>query len=188
MSSAVAVVRPSGRMCWKESLSGIGEAVLGEQVGRGLLHTKASTVALFVLPKIGFYEDFRYLRQNLFDVTQHMVMSLPENLRHLQAGDGGDREAPAKKAPCGWLGHTHRAEDETEERKLAISGLGAAKAAWPQGGPHRGRVSMIWNPLSSMSALRRSRSASGSNPIATRPSCGEGSRPWRAGSPGASLV
>lgn len=136
MSSAVAVVRLSGRMCWKESLSGIGEAVLGEQVGRGLLHTKASTVALFVLPKIGFYEDFRYLRQNLFDVTQHMVMSLPENLRHLQAGDGGDREAPAKKAPCGWLGHTHRAEDETEERKLAISGLGAAKAAWPQGGPH----------------------------------------------------
>ena len=48
-----------------------------------------------------------------------------------------------KKAPCGWLGHTHRAEDEAEERKPVENGFGAAKAAWPQGGPHRGRVSMI---------------------------------------------
>ena len=48
-----------------------------------------------------------------------------------------------KKAPCGWLGHTHRAEDESEERKPVENGLGAVKAAWPQGGPHRGRVSMI---------------------------------------------
>lgn len=104
---------------------------------------KACLIRGFVLPKIGFYEDFRLLRQKLLDVTQHMVMSLPENLRHLQAGDGGDREGPAKKAPCGWLGHTHRAEDEAEERKPVENGLGAAKAAWPQGGPHRGRVSMI---------------------------------------------
>ena len=92
-----------------------------------------------------------------------------------------------KKAPCGWLDHTHRAEDETEERKLVISGLGAAKAACP-GWAHRGRVSMIWTTLSIMSALRRSRPASGSNRIVILPSCGEGSRPWRAGSPGASLV
>ena len=188
MSSAVAVVRLSGRMCWKESLSGIGEAVLGEEVGLDHLCPEAPSHGILNDPKIGFDEDFRYLRQNVFDFTQHMVMPLPENFRHLQAGDGGNREGPAKKAPCGWLGHTHRAEDETEERKLAISGLGAAKAAWPQGGPHRGRVSMIWTPLSIMSALRRSRPASGSNRIATLPSCGEGSRPWRAGSPGASLV
>ena len=104
---------------------------------------KACLIRGFVLPKIGFYEDFRLLRQKLLDVTQHMVMSLPGNFRHLQAGDGGDREGPAKKAPCGWLGHTHRAEDEAEERKPVENGLGAVKAAWPQGGPHRGRVSMI---------------------------------------------
>lgn len=104
---------------------------------------KASTVARFILLKIQFYEDFRLLRQKLLDVTQHISMLLPENLRHLQSGDGGNREGPAKKAPCGWLGHTHRAEDEAEERKPVENGLGAAKAAWPQGGPHRGRVSMI---------------------------------------------
>lgn len=166
MSSAVAAVRLSGRMCRKESLSGIGEAVLGEEVGLDHLCPEAPSHGIindlkiefdedfrhlrqsrlirgFVLPKIGFYEDFRYLRQNVFDFTQHMVMPLPENLRHLQSGDGGNREGPAKKAPCGWLGHTHRAEDEAEERKPVENGLGAAKAAWPQGGPHRGRVSMI---------------------------------------------
>lgn len=71
---------------------------------------KAGMIALFVFLKIGFYEDFRYLRQNLFDVTQHMVMPLPENLRHLQAGDGGDREGPAKKKPHadGWAIRTGR--------------------------------------------------------------------------------
>lgn len=53
-----------------------------------------------------------------------MVMPLPENLRHLQSGDGGNREGPAKKAPCGWLGHTHRAKDEAEERKPVENGLG----------------------------------------------------------------
>lgn len=98
---------------------------------------KASLIRGFVLPQIGFYEDFRLLRQKLLDVTQHMVMSLPGNLRHLQAGDGGDREGPAKKAPCGWLGHAHRAEDKTVERPLAISGLGAARAAWSRGGEQR---------------------------------------------------
>lgn len=104
---------------------------------------KASTVARFILLKIQFYEDFRLLRQKLLDVTQHISMLLPENLRHLQSGDGGNREGPAKKAPCGWLGHAHRAEDKTVERRLAISGLGAARAAWPQGGANRGSVSMI---------------------------------------------
>lgn len=131
----------------------------------------------FIAPKIEFYGDFRCLRHNLLDITQHIVMPLPENLRHLQAGDGVDREGPAKKAPCGWLDHTHRAEDETEEGKLAISGLGAAKAACP-GWAHRGRVSMIWTTLSIMSALRRSRPASSSNRIATLPSSREGKRPW----------
>lgn len=188
MSSAVAAVRLSGRMCRKESLSGIGEAVFGEKVGRNLLHPEAYLVFGFIARKISCHEGSGQTGQNTGNILHHIVMPLPENLRHLQAGDGGNREGPAKKAPCGWLGHTHRAEDETEERKLAISGLGAAKAAWPQGGPHRGRVFMIWTTLSIMSALRRSRPASGSNRIATLPSCGEGSRPWRAGSPGASLV
>ena len=165
----------------------------------------------FIASKIGFNEDLRRLRQSLpntrLRIPQNLVLRIfqvvaPKCTRchaahcrvssrkfpPLAAGDGGNREGPAKKAPCGWLGHTHRAEDETEERKLAISGLGAAKAAWPQGGSNKGRVSMIWNPLSIMSALRRSRPTSGSNRIATLPSCGEGSRPWRAGSPGASLV
>lgn len=68
----------------------------------------------FIAPKIEFYGDFRCLRHNLLDITQHIVMPLPENLRHLQAGDGGDREGPAKKAPCGWPGHAHRAENEAE--------------------------------------------------------------------------
>lgn len=145
--------------------------------GRGIIPPTASPVLGFILLKIEFYGDFRCLRHNLLDITQHIVMPLPENLRHLQAGDGGDREGPAKKAPCGWLDHTHRAEDETEEGKLAISGLGAAKAACP-GWAHRGRVSMIWTTLSIMSALRRSRPASSSNRIATLPSSREGKRPW----------
>lgn len=164
-------------MCWKGSLFGIGEAVLGEEVGLDHLCPEASSHGIINDLKIEFDEYFRYLRQNLLDVTQHIVMPLPENLRHLQAGDGGDREGPAKKAPCGWLDHTHRAEDETEEGKLAISGLGAAKAACP-GWAHRGRVSMIWTTLSIMSALRRSRPASSSNRIATLPSSREGKRPW----------
>lgn len=164
-------------MCWKGSLFGIGEAVLGEEVGLDHLCPEAPSHGIINDLKIEFDEYFRYLRQNLLDVTQHIVMPLPENLRHLQAGDGGDREGPAKKAPCGWLDHTHRAEDETEEGKLAISGLGAAKAACP-GWAHRGRVSMIWTTLSIMSALRRSRPASSSNRIATLPSSREGKRPW----------
>lgn len=211
MSSAVAAVRLSGRMCRKESLSGIGEAVLGEEVGLDHPCPEAPSHGILNDPKIGFDEDFRRLRQSLpntrLRIPQNLVLRIFQVLAPkctrchavhchvasrkfppLAAGDGGNREGPAKKAPCGWLGHTHRAEDETEERKLAISGLGAAKAAWPQGGSNKGRVSMIWNPLSIMSALRRSRPASGSNPIATLPPCGEGSRPWRAGSPGASLV
>ena len=65
---------------------------------------KACLIRGFVLPKIGFYEDFRLLRQKLLDVTQHMVMSLPGNFRHLQAGDGGDREGPAKKSPMRMAG------------------------------------------------------------------------------------
>lgn len=164
-------------MCWKGSLFGIGEAVLGEEVGLDHLCPEAPSHGIINDLKIEFDEYFRYLRQNLLDVTQHIVMPLPENLRRLQAGDGGDREGPAKKAPCGWLDHTHRAEDETEEGKLAISGLGAAKAACP-GWAHRGRVSMIWTTLSIMSALRRSRPASSSNRIATLPSSREGKRPW----------
>lgn len=165
----------------------------------------------FIASKIGFNEDFRRLRQSLpntrlrtpqnwvlrrFQVVASKTARCHATYGHvasrkfspLAAGDGGNREGPAKKALCGWLGHAHRAEDKTVERRLAISGLGAAKAAWPQGGPHRGRVFMIWTTLSIMSALRRSRPASGSNRIATLPSCEEGSRPWKAGSPGASLV
>ncbi len=164
-------------MCWKGSLFGIGEAVLGEEVGLDHLCPEAPSHGIINDLKIEFDEYFRYLRQNLLDVTQHIVMPLPENLRHLQAGDGGDREGPAKKAPCGWLDHTHRAEDEAEERKPVENGLGAAKAACP-GWAHRGRVSMIWTTLSIMSALRRSRPASSSNRIATLPSSREGKRPW----------
>lgn len=165
MSSAVAVVRLSG-----ESLSGIGEAVLGEEVGldhpcpeapsHGILNDpkigfdedfrrlrqKLPAIRLHA-SKIGFNEDFRRLRQNVFDFTQRMVMPLPENLRHLQSGDGGNREGPAKKAPCGWLGHTHRAENEAEGMEAGRKRLRAARAAWPQGGANRGSVSMIGTPL-----------------------------------------
>lgn len=90
---------------------------------------KASTVARFILLKIQFYEDFRLLRQKLLDVTQHISMLLPENLRHLQSGDGGNREGPAKKAPCGWLGHTHRAENEAEGMEGQSSCWAASMAA-----------------------------------------------------------
>lgn len=83
----------------------------------------------FIASKIGFNEDFRRLRQNVFDFTQHMVMPLPENLRHLQSGDGGNREGPAKKAPCGWLGHTHRAENEAEGMEGQSSCWAASMAA-----------------------------------------------------------
>lgn len=65
---------------------------------------KACLIRGFVLPKIGFYEDFRLLRQKLLDVTQHISMLLPENFRHLQAGDGGNREGPAKKSPMRMAG------------------------------------------------------------------------------------
>lgn len=104
MSSAVAAVRLSGRMCWKESLSGIGEAVLGEEVGLDHLCPEAPSHGILNDPKIGFYEDFRLLRQKLLDVTQHISMLLPENFRHLQAGDGGNREGPAKKSPMRMAG------------------------------------------------------------------------------------
>lgn len=120
----------------------------------------------FIASKIGFNEDLRRLRQSLpntrlrtpqnwvlrrFQVVASKTARCHATYGHvasrkfppLAAGDGGNREGPAKKAPCGWLGHTHRAEDEAEERKPVENGLGAAKAAWPQGGPHRGRVSMI---------------------------------------------
>ena len=65
MSSAVAVVRLSGRMCRKESLSGIGEAVLGEEVG--LVHPcpEAPSHGILNDPKIGFDKDFSCLRQSL---------------------------------------------------------------------------------------------------------------------------
>lgn len=92
-------------------------------------YVKASTVARFILLKIQFYEDFRLLRQKLLDVTQHISMLLPENLRHLQSGDGGNREGPAKKAPCGWLGHTHRAENEAEGMEGQSSCWAASMAA-----------------------------------------------------------
>lgn len=129
MSSAVTVVRLSGRMCRKESLSGIGEAVLGEEVGLDHPCPEAPSHGILNAPKIGFDEDFKRLRQNVFDFTQHMVMPLPENLRHLQSGDGGNREGPAKKAPCGWLGHTHRAENEAEGMEGQSSCWAASMAA-----------------------------------------------------------
>lgn len=120
----------------------------------------------FIASKIGFNEDFRRLRQSLpntrlrtpqnwvlrrFQVVASKTARCHATYGHvasrkfspLAAGDGGNREGPAKKAPCGWLGHAHRAEDKTVERRLAISGLGAARAAWPQGGANRGSVSMI---------------------------------------------
>lgn len=104
---------------------------------------KACLIRGFVLPKIGFYEDFRLLRQKLLDVTQHMVMSLPGNFRHLQLVTAGTGKARQKKPHAdGWAMRTGR-EDKTVERRLAISGLGAARAAWPQGGANRGSVSMI---------------------------------------------
>lgn len=90
---------------------------------------KNCPVARFILLKIQFYEDFRLLRQKLLDVTQHISMLLPENLRHLQSGDGGNREGPAKKAPCGWLGHTHRAENEAEGMEGQSSCWAASMAA-----------------------------------------------------------
>lgn len=90
---------------------------------------KACLIRGFVLPKIGFYEDFRLLRQKLLDVTQHISMLLPENFRHLQAGDGGNREGPAKKAPCGWPGHAHRAENEAEGMEGQSSCWAASMAA-----------------------------------------------------------
>lgn len=129
MSSAVAAVRLSGRMCWKESLSGIGEAVLGEEVGLDHLCPEAPSHGILNDPKIGFYEDFRLLRQKLLDVTQHISMLLPENFRHLQAGDGGNREGPAKKAPCGWPGRAHRAENEAEGMEGQSSCWAASMAA-----------------------------------------------------------
>lgn len=129
MSSAVAVVRLSGRMCRKESLSGIGEAVLGEEVGLDHPCPEAPSHGILNDPKIGFYEDFRLLRQKLLDVTQHISMLLPENFRHLQAGDGGNREGPAKKAPCGWPGHAHRAENEAEGMEGQSSCWAASMAA-----------------------------------------------------------
>jgi len=91
-------------MCWKGSLFGIGEAVLGEEVGLDHLCPEAPSHGIINDLKIEFDEYFRYLRQNLLDVTQHIVMPLPENLRRLQAGDGGDREGPAKKSPMRMAG------------------------------------------------------------------------------------
>lgn len=87
----------------------------------------------FIASKIGFNEDFRRLRQNVFDFTQHMVMPLPENLRHLQSGDGGNREGPAKKAPCGWLGHTHRAENEAEGMEAGRKRLRGSQSSMAAG-------------------------------------------------------
>lgn len=52
-------------------------------------HPKACPILRSILLKIEFYEDFRYLRQNMFNVTQYVVMALLEHLRHLQAGDSG---------------------------------------------------------------------------------------------------
>ena len=52
-------------------------------------HPKACPILRSILLKIEFYEDFRYLRQNMFNVTQYVVMALLEPLRHLQAGDSG---------------------------------------------------------------------------------------------------
>jgi hypothetical protein len=206
MSSAVAAVRLSGRMCWKESLSGIGEAVFGEEVGLDHLCPEAPSHGILNDPQIGFAEDFRRLRQSLpntrlrtpqnwvlrrFQVVASKTARCHATYGHvasrkfspLAAGDGGNREGPAKKAPCGWLGHAHRAEDKTVERRLRGSQSSMA-AGW---GEQRQCVHDM-TTLSSMSVLRRSRPASGSNRIATLPSCGEGSRPWKAGSPGASLV
>lgn len=52
-------------------------------------HPKACPILRSILLKIEFYEDFRYLRQNMFNVTQYVVMALLEHLLHLQAGDSG---------------------------------------------------------------------------------------------------
>lgn len=52
-------------------------------------HPKACPILHSILLKIEFYEVFRYLRQNMFNVTQYVVMALLEHLRHLQAGDSG---------------------------------------------------------------------------------------------------
>lgn len=70
---------------------------------------KACLIRGFVLPKIGFYEDFRLLRQKLLDVTQHMVMSLPGNFRHLQLVTAGTGKARQKKPYAdGWAMRTGR--------------------------------------------------------------------------------
>ena len=68
-----------------------GEAVFGYDV-HGMLHRETEVVFQLVFGrlKIELPEDFRYLRQNLLDVAQNILVLLPENLRHLQAGDGGN--------------------------------------------------------------------------------------------------
>ena len=75
MSSAVAVVRLSGRMCRKESLSGIGEAVLGEEVGLDHPCPEDPSHGILNDPKIGFDEDFRRLRQKLPAIRLHCIQN-----------------------------------------------------------------------------------------------------------------
>lgn len=55
-------------------------------------HREAEIVFQFILGRLKIQpsEDFRYLRQNMFNVTQYVVMALLEHLRHLQAGDSGN--------------------------------------------------------------------------------------------------
>lgn len=105
---------------------------------------KASTVARFILLKIQFYEDFRLLRQKLLDVTQHISMLLPENLRHLQSGDGGNREGPAKKPHAdGWAIRTGRRMRQRGWKVKAVVG----QPAWPQCGAYSWAHSISWRTL-----------------------------------------
>ena len=75
MSSAVAAVRLSGRMCRKESLSGIGEAVFGEEVGLDHLCPEAPSHGILNDPQIGFAEDFRRLHQKLPGTRLHCIQN-----------------------------------------------------------------------------------------------------------------
>ena len=66
------------------------EGVFGEDVSWRFSHPKACPILRSILLKIEFYEVLRYLRQNMFNVTQYVVMALLEHFGNLQAGDSGN--------------------------------------------------------------------------------------------------
>ena len=105
---------------------------------------KACLIRGFVLPKIGFYEDFRLLRQKLLDVTQHISMLLPKISATCKLGMAVTGKARQKKPHAD--GRAMRTGRRMRQRGWKVKAV-VGQPAWPQCGAYSWAHSISWHTL-----------------------------------------